>query len=141
MSPPDSPLVADTLRYALCAARPSVNAEPARMGRTVSRTPAALTICACLGMMAPLPAPASERWFLMSRHGDCAPVATLKRKVPDLGEINDPVAFAAFMRRKGVAVTSTRVPVPKGKAEEVKVPERDLFLMFVTSEMCRGAAR
>ncbi len=75
----------------------------------------------------------------MSRHGDCAAVATLKRKVPDLGEINDPQAFAVFMRHKGYTVTSTRVPVPKGSAQEVKVPEKDLFLMFVTSEMCGGS--
>ncbi len=108
------------------------------MRHAASGISAALTAAACFGLMTPQSVQAHARWFLMSRHGDCAEVASLKRKIPDLGEINDPHAFAAFMRRKGYTVTSTRVAVPKGKAQEVKVPERDLFLMFVTSEMCAG---
>ena len=85
-------------------------------------------------------AEAAERWFLMSRHGDCVEVGALKRKVPDLGDIGDPEAFAGLMRRKGYEVTSTRIPVPRGKAREVKVPQRELSLIFVTAEVCRGAA-
>ena len=79
---------------------------------------------------------AAPRWLLMSRHGECVEVGTLKRKVPDLGGIDDPQAFAAFMRQKGHQVTSQEASVPAGRAYEVRVPDRDLFLMFVTSEMC-----
>jgi len=82
---------------------------------------------------------AAERWFLLSRHGDCAEVGVLKRKVPDLGEIGDPDAFASFMRQKGYKVTASRLSVPKGKAQEVNVPQKNLFLTFVTAELCRGA--
>jgi hypothetical protein len=109
------------------------------MCHAVSRIAAALTVSVCLGLMTPASTQATERWFLMSRHGDCVEVATLKRKIPDFGEINDPNAFAVFMRQQGYTVTSTRVSVPKGKAQEIKVPEKDLFLMFVTSEMCGGS--
>ena len=105
----------------------------------LSSASAALIVMAVLGLMVPPSALAGERWFLMSRHGDCADIDTLKRKVPDLGAISDPRAFAGFMRQKGYEVTSTQVSVPKGKAEEVRVPQKDLFLMFVTSEMCRGS--
>lgn len=98
-----------------------------------------LTTLACLGLLAPPMVQATERYFLMSRHGDCAEVGTLKRKIPDLGDINDPHAFAMFMRQKGYEVTSIATPVPKGKAHEVKVPGKDLFLLFVTLEMCRGS--
>jgi len=105
----------------------------------MSRTSATLTILVCLGLITPPSAQAAERWFLMSRHGDCAEVGTLKRKVPDLGEINDPHAFAKFMRQKGYDVTSTPAAVPKGKGQEVKVPGKDLHLMFVTSEMCSSS--
>lgn len=97
-----------------------------------------MTVLVSLSLVAPPSAQAAERWFLMSRHGECAEVGTLKRKVPDLGEINDPHAFANFMRQKGYEVTSTPAPVPKGKVHDVKVPERDLYLMFVTSEVCSG---
>jgi len=105
----------------------------------MSRTSAILKVFPCLGLLALPPIQAAERWFLMSRHGDCAEVGTLKRKVPDLGEINDPHAFAKFMRQKGYDVTSTPAAVPKGKGQEVKVPGVDLYLMFVTSEMCSSS--
>jgi len=100
--------------------------------------PRALAALACLGLMTPPAAQAGERWFLMARHGECTEVGVLKRKVPDLGEISDPDAFVGLMRRKGYEVTSTRVAVPKGMAREIKVPQKGLSLVFVTSELCGG---
>ena len=81
---------------------------------------------------------AADKWFLMARHGECAEVSSLKRKVPDLGEVRDPVAFAALMRAKGHQVTTSDLPVPKGRAQEVKVPAAGLFLVFVTAEVCQA---
>lgn len=109
-----------------------------RMNNDMLKTSATLAGLTCLSLMAPLTAQAAERWFLMSRHGDCAEVGVLKRKVPDLGEASDPDAFVSFMRQKGYDVTSAQVSVPKGAAQEVKVPQKELFLLFVTSEMCSG---
>lgn len=107
------------------------------MNNVMLKSSAALAALACLNLIAPPTAIAAERWFLMSRHGDCAPIESLKRKVPDLGEISDPDAFVSFMRQKGYQVTSTVVPVPNGKAQEVNVPQQGLALIFVTSEMCQ----
>jgi hypothetical protein len=45
------------------------------------------------------------------------------------------------MREKGYQVTMNKVSTPKGKTVEVKVPERELFLMFVTSEVCQQSGR
>ncbi len=78
-----------------------------------------------------------QQWLLMARHGECMEVGTLKRKVPDLGEINDPYSFVKFMRQKGHTVTSAEVIETKGKAVEVKVPEEGLSLVFVTPELCQ----
>lgn len=103
------------------------------------RTSATLVGWAYLGLIILPSAQAAESWFLMSRHGDCAEVSVLKRKIPDLGEVSDPRAFSILMRRKGYEVTVTRVPVHQGQAQEVRVPQKDLFLMFVTSEMCRAS--
>ena len=86
-------------------------------------------------------AKAAERWYLMSRHGECAEVATLKRRVPDIGELNDPHAFAAFMRNQGHEVTIAPTVLPKGKAYEVNVPKKELALVFVTQELCNGIAK
>jgi hypothetical protein len=109
-----------------------------RINNDLLRISATLAGLACLSLTTLPTAEAAERWFLMSRHGDCAEVGVLKRKVSDLGEISDPDAFAGFMRKKGYEVTSSRISVPKGKAQEVNVPQKELFLIFVTAEMCRG---
>ena len=44
----------------------------------------------------------------------------------------------AGMRQKGYDVASTKVSVPRGKAQEVKVPQKELFLIFVASGVCSG---
>ena len=105
----------------------------------VPRPPALLAVWGCLGLMTWPLLQATERWYLISRHGDCVDVGTLKRKVPELGGINDPHSFTVLMRQKGYQVTSIPTAVPVGQAHQVNVPEKDLFLMFVTVEVCRGA--
>jgi hypothetical protein len=81
---------------------------------------------------------AAERWMLMERHGGCHDIGVLKRKVPELGDIRDPDAFVALMRKQGHEATTAPVPVPKGQAREVRVPAKELALLFVTTEMCSG---
>lgn len=73
----------------------------------------------------------------MSRDRECMDVASLTRKVPDLGAIRDPDAFIKLMRDKGHQVGVQVLPASSGKVVEVKVPDRDLSLLFVTSEVCR----
>lgn len=95
-----------------------------------------LLLLACLSLPAAAHAQTAERWWLMARHGECAPVAGLKRKVPDLGDIQDPEAFTALMRRKGLAVASKRTTLPQGAMHEVSVPAQELALVFVTAGLC-----
>ena len=98
-----------------------------------------LIVAVFLGFIAPLIAGGERQWRLMSRHGDCAEIGLLKRKIPDLGEIHDPYSFIKLMRQKGYEVISNEVAGPAGKGLEVRVPEKELFLMFVTPEVCRGS--
>jgi len=44
---------------------------------------------------------ASSEWLFMARHGECAQINSLERKVPDLGDVRDPSAFIQLMRDKG----------------------------------------
>ena len=81
-------------------------------------------------------AAASERWMLMARHGECHEIASLKRKVPDLGEIADPAAFADKMRRAGHQVSTSDLALPGGKAVEVRVPDKGLSLIFIPAGLC-----
>ena len=72
----------------------------------------------------------------MSRHGECAEIAVLKRRLPDLGEIADPAAFVDRMRRDGYQVSSRDLDLGEGRAVEVKVPEKELALIFVVAGLC-----
>ena len=89
-----------------------------------------------LGCTSPV-AVSEQQWFLMARHGECIEVEELKRKVPDLADIKDPYSFITFMRQKGHTVTSSEMTEVKGTAIEVNVPEKDLFLVFVTAKLCQ----
>ena len=90
-----------------------------------------------LGLVMPLEAASAQQWLLMSREGECVEIASLRRKIPDLGEINDPYSFIRLMRQKGHEVSSNEISETNGKAVEVKVPEKGLFLIFVAPEMCQ----
>jgi hypothetical protein len=81
---------------------------------------------------------ADTQWFLMSRHGECVDIASLKRKVPDLGLVQDPDAFIKLMRDKGHRVTMHEPSVPTGRFVEITVPDRELALVFVTTALCRS---
>jgi len=94
---------------------------------------AALVLGTCVATFA---AADSARWMLMARHGECAEIASLKRRLPDLGEVADPAAFVDRMRRSGYQVSSSEIAVAGGRAVEVKVPEKDLSLVFVAAGLC-----
>jgi len=88
------------------------------------------------GLAAPPVAVAGPQWMLMSRHGGCTEIESLKRKIPDLGDVSDPYSFMKLMRQRGHQVSSNEISEAGGKAVEVRVPEKELFLIFVAPEFC-----
>ncbi len=95
-----------------------------------------LTAVFFLATLAAAPRRAAEPWFLMSRHGECARIVTLARRIPDLGAVADPQTFVETMRGKGYAATIVEHALPKGAAFEVRVPDKELSLLFVTADVC-----
>ena len=79
----------------------------------------------------------SEKWFLMSRHGECAEMKSLQRKVPGIEGINDPQSFSKLMKEKGYEVITNELKELQGKAVEVSVPKEGLSLMFVIESICK----
>ncbi|MCH7928510.1 MAG: hypothetical protein IID03_11110 [Candidatus Dadabacteria bacterium] len=79
----------------------------------------------------------SEKWFLMARHGECAEIKSLQRKVPDIEGINDPESFSKLMKEKGYEVITNELKELQGKAVEVSVPDKELSLMFVVESICK----
>lgn len=72
----------------------------------------------------------------MARHGECAEIFSLQRKIPDLGEVATPDAFLGMMRSRGYIAKQRPLALPQGSAVEVDVAELSLSLIFVTSELC-----
>jgi hypothetical protein len=79
-----------------------------------------------------------ERWYLMARHGECYELEVMQRRIPELEEAKDPYAFVERMKQKGHGATATEV-VP-GKAVEVRVPARELGMVFARRELCKEIA-
>ena len=80
----------------------------------------------------------SEKWFLMSRHGECFEIRLLQRKFPDIGNIEDPQSFIMFMEGKGHKVISkNELKELQGIALQVSIPEKGLSLMFVKGSLCK----
>lgn len=106
----------------------------------ITRTVAAVSLA--LSSLRPSSALAEDAWFLMARHGECSPIAVLAREFPDMGPVAGPEAFVSFVRAKGLDVTFRVVPVQGGSAWEVRVPQKELSLMFVTAGVCsRGGTQ
>ncbi len=79
----------------------------------------------------------SEKWFLMSRHGECVEIRALERKIPDIGTINDPQSFIIFMEENGYKVISNVPKELQGKGVQVSIPENELSLLFIQGSLCK----
>lgn len=76
--------------------------------------------------------------MLMSRHGECAPIAVLARKVPDMGPVTSPGQFVQVLQAKGFEVERTDIP---GGGVLVIVSRLELSPMFVRYESCTAFDR
>lgn len=111
------------------------------MGHRGSKLQTALVVSAMIYMAFPAASATAGPWKLMSRHGDCFEIATLQRKVADLGEIRDPEAFVSLLRQKGYQVQAKETILRNGRAVEVAVPQLELGLLFVEASLCKGDSR
>ena len=82
-----------------------------------------------------------ENWFLMSRHGECAKIESLKRKIPNIGGVNSPEEFLKLMRKQRQKVEVRKMKELEGKAVEISVPDKGLHLMFVKEELCKEMSK
>ncbi|NIP39771.1 MAG: hypothetical protein GWO07_16085 [Candidatus Dadabacteria bacterium] len=80
----------------------------------------------------------NNKWYLMSRHGECAEIKSLRRKIPDMEGVEDPQSFSKIMKEKGYEVIINEPEELMGKAVEVSVPSEGLSLMFGTESVCQG---
>lgn len=82
------------------------------------------------------PAESSE-WFLVSRHGECAEIKVLEKKIPDLSGVDSPATFIKVVQDRGYEVKMNEIRELNGNAVQVDVPAKGLSVMFVRKIMCK----
>jgi hypothetical protein len=75
-------------------------------------------------------------WSLAGREGKCVPLSTLAKRGPEFEDIKSPYQLAEKMRTAGHAAEIKEHKAGTRPAVEVRVPSRDLYVMFVKSSTC-----
>jgi hypothetical protein len=75
-------------------------------------------------------------WMLAGREGACAPLSLLEKKGSEFHGIESPDQLAKKMRAAGHKVEVKEHHLASRPAVEVRIPERDLYVMFVKANLC-----
>lgn len=118
------------------------------MQRVIRRKDSFLTAAALLSALvvfsaahaassaAPAGKDANISWSLAGREGECTSLALLKKKFPDLGEVKSPYQMADKLKAKGLKAEVKEHWLGKRPSVEVRVPDKDLYVMFVKTDLC-----
>jgi hypothetical protein len=78
----------------------------------------------------------SAEWFLAGQEGKCISLSTLAKKGAEFQDIKSPYQLVEKMRAAGHKAEIKEHRAGSRPAVEVRVPSRDLYLMFVPSSAC-----
>ncbi len=81
------------------------------------------------------PAEAAD-WFLAGRDGECIPLSVLAKRGDDLRDVKSPYDLAEKMRAAGHQAQILEHNAGSRPAVEVRVPSRDLYVMFLKADLC-----
>jgi hypothetical protein len=94
-------------------------------------------IAACLlVVLAGAAAAEPAQWYLMARHGECAPIAVLERKVTGASTISHPDELIRHLQAQGHAVEVVSRDLQLGMVQ-LNVPAKSLHLVLVKPSLCR----
>ncbi|MBM4262808.1 MAG: hypothetical protein FJ145_15435 [Deltaproteobacteria bacterium] len=79
---------------------------------------------------------ANVSWSLAGREGECTSLDVLKKKFPDLGEVKSPYQMADKLKAKGLKAEVKEHWLGKRPSVEVRVPDKDVYVMFVKTDLC-----
>ena len=97
--------------------------------------PVRLTLVAAFAVLVCSQAAAQE-WSLFGRHGECAPISSLKRKLVGMPEVRTPEEFSAYLDLKRLKFTRQAHQAVGGGAVEFQVPDAGLAVLFVPRQLC-----
>ena len=74
--------------------------------------------------------------MLMSRHGECVEINSLKRKLPNLPNISEVSSLIEFAKAQGHFVNSKEMQGSAGRAYEIDISDLSLNLVVVRESLC-----
>jgi hypothetical protein len=78
----------------------------------------------------------TDEWLLAGQEGKCIPLSALAKKGPEFQDIKSPYQLVEKMRASGHKAEIKEHKAGSRPAVEVRVPSRDLYVMFVKSSAC-----
>jgi hypothetical protein len=94
------------------------------------------TLIAALPVTLGAGAAETSEWSLAGREGKCVPLSTFAKRGSEFEDIKSPYQLAEKMRAAGHKAEIKEHKAGTRPAVEVRVPTRDLYLMFVKSSTC-----
>ena len=91
-------------------------------------------------LLMPLRAVAADDWFIVGKEGECAPLAILEKKGPEFRGVESPYHLAEKMRAAGHKAEVKEHKAGTRPAVEVRVPDLQLYVMFMKANVCRKNA-
>ena len=79
-----------------------------------------------------------SEWLLAGREGECVPLSTLAKKGPEFRDVESPDQLTEKMRGAGHKAEIKEHAAGSRPAVEVRIPSRNLYLMFVKGETGGG---
>ena len=96
---------------------------------------AIIAIAILAGFFAEQSAQADE-WFLLSRHGECAPLSALRHKLPSAPNFRTPDDFSAYLELEHIQYTRQVHSDMRGQMVEFRVPDKGLAVLLVPATRC-----
>ena len=81
----------------------------------------------------------TSEWLLAGREGKCIPLSVLTKKGPEFQDIQNPYQLVERMRAAGHKAEIKEHTAGSRPAVEVRIPSRDLYVMFVKSSACAAS--
>ena len=78
----------------------------------------------------------TSEWSLAGQEGKCIPLSALTKKGPEFQDIQSPYQLVEKMRAAGHKAEIKEHKAGSRPAVEVRIPSRDLYVMFVKSSAC-----
>jgi hypothetical protein len=78
----------------------------------------------------------TSEWMLAGREGKCIPLSALTKRGPEFQDIKSPYQLVEKMRAAGHKAEIKEHKAGTRPAVEVRVPSRDLYVMFIQGSAC-----